>query len=459
VLIIGGTVAVSDFGLGRHMRSTTTDLTVVGGQAGTFGYVAPEQWRDLHEVDARADIFALGSVLFHLATGENPATHNPRIRVPRFGFVINRCREPDPDRRYSSVEELRADFERLWELDPDATPLTERAMALMPEAPIDRTQRKGLIELYLRNTADIELYTATIPRWPVELLTLLVQENRDDLAAIISVFEGHIDGHLAFDAVDGLVDCLLRIFYASDDEQLRRIVLTRILLMGERHKRFYAGRKFTSLANSARTASEIIAIRDVLYANPRAAKWVSEWVNSKRASSLIVSAIGQETVTLPRPALSFTPRLALPGTDAVRADTTVESLGAIQSRLRYEAGQHVWHPKFGHGEVTEVFVRGRDQEVAVRFENYGQKRLLGSLAAMEIVTPAHIRGWNTDTDSKSVQRYLPGQSVRHPKFGNGRVTEVYARGNDQRVVVEFQRHGNKHLLGSLSRMDILNSPG
>ena len=53
--------------------------------------------------------------------------------------------------------------------------------------------------------------------------------------------------------------------------------------------------------------------------------------------------------------------------------------------LTYETGQKVFHPKFGEGLVLEAKERGGDQEVAVEFVRHGTKRLLASLAAMDVI--------------------------------------------------------------------------
>ncbi len=53
--------------------------------------------------------------------------------------------------------------------------------------------------------------------------------------------------------------------------------------------------------------------------------------------------------------------------------------------ITYQAGQKVFHPKFGEGTVRETTERGDDQELAVSFVRHGDKRLLASLAAMDII--------------------------------------------------------------------------
>jgi DNA helicase-2/ATP-dependent DNA helicase PcrA len=56
---------------------------------------------------------------------------------------------------------------------------------------------------------------------------------------------------------------------------------------------------------------------------------------------------------------------------------------------RYQPGQRVFHAKFGEGAVKEVDDRGDDQEVAVAFIRHGTKRLLASLAGMDIIDDEH----------------------------------------------------------------------
>src|SRR3954468_1575246 len=63
-------VKVFDFGIAQ--REGKTQLTQTGMMLGTPGYMAPEQARASGQIDARADVFALGCVLFHCLTGVPP---------------------------------------------------------------------------------------------------------------------------------------------------------------------------------------------------------------------------------------------------------------------------------------------------------------------------------------------------------------------------------------------------
>jgi tetratricopeptide (TPR) repeat protein/tRNA A-37 threonylcarbamoyl transferase component Bud32 len=62
-------VIVLDFGIARLGMSATA-ITGTGVMLGTLGYMAPEQARGAKQIDARADVFALGAVLYKCLTGQ-----------------------------------------------------------------------------------------------------------------------------------------------------------------------------------------------------------------------------------------------------------------------------------------------------------------------------------------------------------------------------------------------------
>jgi serine/threonine protein kinase len=103
-----GEVLVMDWGvaqLGPAVESQPTCSDVVGTRA----YMPPEQTRGAM-VDARADVFALGSILDFLVTGTRPGV--VPFRGPRTLQAI--CRKacaPEPGDRYHDVRSLAADVD------------------------------------------------------------------------------------------------------------------------------------------------------------------------------------------------------------------------------------------------------------------------------------------------------------------------------------------------------------
>src|SRR5882724_3047233 len=131
-----GRAKILDFGLAKLLRpvseGTTEFFTDSQAAAGTLPYMPPEQLMgDL--VDARADIYTIGAVLYEMATDRRafpeeltsrlmdailhqppvaPRAINPRIST-QLETIILKCLDKDPDRRYQSAKELLVDLQRL----------------------------------------------------------------------------------------------------------------------------------------------------------------------------------------------------------------------------------------------------------------------------------------------------------------------------------------------------------
>ncbi|MCU1281111.1 MAG: hypothetical protein JWM53_4657 [bacterium] len=121
----GGTVKLVDFGIARAtIMLRESDHSV----AGKYNYMAPEQIRG-EAVDARADLFALGIILYELTVGKRLFRGRPEqvIRLvidepipkptelrPDFPasleHIIMRALERDPARRYQTARDLRTDL-------------------------------------------------------------------------------------------------------------------------------------------------------------------------------------------------------------------------------------------------------------------------------------------------------------------------------------------------------------
>src|SRR5215203_3801837 len=76
-----GFVKVGDFGLAKIVTADRSDVTSASGPAsrgiiGTPEYMAPEQMQPDEQLDARADIYALGTIAYHMLAGRPPFTGN-----------------------------------------------------------------------------------------------------------------------------------------------------------------------------------------------------------------------------------------------------------------------------------------------------------------------------------------------------------------------------------------------
>jgi serine/threonine-protein kinase len=71
---------IADFGLAKD-REASTVLTRLGQAMGSIDYMAPEQIRGSDEIDARADVYALGCVMYECLTGEPPFADRKGMQV------------------------------------------------------------------------------------------------------------------------------------------------------------------------------------------------------------------------------------------------------------------------------------------------------------------------------------------------------------------------------------------
>ncbi|MFO0590559.1 MAG: protein kinase [Polyangiaceae bacterium] len=123
-----GRVVITDFGIARTHFDEQDPLRTVGSAAvGTPAYMAPEQIEPDTEVDARADIYSLGAVMFELFTGQrawpgesplqvaaarlvqpppDPLVAKPDLS-PEYARILSRCLARSPADRFPAAEAVR----------------------------------------------------------------------------------------------------------------------------------------------------------------------------------------------------------------------------------------------------------------------------------------------------------------------------------------------------------------
>jgi Tol biopolymer transport system component/predicted Ser/Thr protein kinase len=127
--------------------SASKPLTQEGTIVGTYQYMAPEQIQG-READARTDIFALGVLLYEMATGQRPFAGKTTLSVmsgilerepeplnklqpmapSHLEHVVLRALEKDPDQRWQSAADVRAELK--WVMDQGSQ--AARSMTAMP---------------------------------------------------------------------------------------------------------------------------------------------------------------------------------------------------------------------------------------------------------------------------------------------------------------------------------------
>jgi serine/threonine protein kinase len=137
-LLKDGQVKILDFGLARQVpdpsgvAETTSPLTDPGVVMGTVGYMAPEQVRG-QTVDARADLFSLGAVLYEMLSGRRAFKRDTSVETmtailnedpseigvtradisPALDRIVRHCLEKNPAERFQSARDVAFALEAL----------------------------------------------------------------------------------------------------------------------------------------------------------------------------------------------------------------------------------------------------------------------------------------------------------------------------------------------------------
>jgi serine/threonine protein kinase len=158
ILVSAKVVKILDFGIAKQIGGTADPSLTQGGMVmGTPHYMSPEQALG-RNVDARTDIFSLGTVLYEMLTGTRPFTGDAATQVllqivmqeprdikivapsvsPSLANIVRRCMSKQPDDRYRTCAELRAAL-------AGDVPTQARVRAPAPAPAPPRTQRRALI--------------------------------------------------------------------------------------------------------------------------------------------------------------------------------------------------------------------------------------------------------------------------------------------------------------------------
>ncbi|MDF3300971.1 Stk1 family PASTA domain-containing Ser/Thr kinase [Streptomyces tropicalis] len=137
MLTRNGQVKVMDFGIARAMGDSGMTMTQTAAVIGTAQYLSPEQAKG-EQVDARSDLYSTGCLLYELLTvrppfvgdspvavayqhvreePQSPSVFDPEI-TPEMDAIVLKALVKDPDYRYQSADEMRADIEACLDGQP-----------------------------------------------------------------------------------------------------------------------------------------------------------------------------------------------------------------------------------------------------------------------------------------------------------------------------------------------------
>jgi len=251
----GGAPCLVDFALATSLAEIRPGFTHHAKIAGTLAYLAPEATgRTGRPVDHRADLYALGAVLYELATGGPPfgfgdplrLTHDLLARVPAppaqvnpavpglLSEIIMHLLEKEPDHRYQTAEGLVYDLERLR--DAPTCPAGARLRVgehdvplrlLPPSRLVGRDGEMAALQAAFEEALAGRCRGVLVAGAPGVGKTVLADELRPVVTSADGWFAaGKFDAYrrdMEFDAVNQALRALGRLMLAEPEEDLAKV--------------------------------------------------------------------------------------------------------------------------------------------------------------------------------------------------------------------------------------------
>lgn len=230
-------VVITDFGLGIQMDSDSTTLTC-GLNFGTYRYCSPEQLSNMHTVDYRTDIYALGRII------EDVVTNFGSVSIPdnSMRYIIDKCTKQNKNDRFEKIEEVKyildAYYSRLFGLQQNAS-VDEMLLKLERNLVEDR-EIIDIANQITRETdrARIEMFFSKISVVDYQYL-----EN-DSLTLAKGLVEQLCDyweeTGWTFTYIDSIADLGVKIYNMSNAPDVKALILYTIMDLAIHYNRWYA---------------------------------------------------------------------------------------------------------------------------------------------------------------------------------------------------------------------------
>ncbi len=216
ILLSEGHAIVVDFGIAKAVGSAreTQALTTEGTSLGTPAYMAPEQAVGETDIDHRADIYAIGAVLYEMITGVPPFTGTfqqvvmakmakdaPSLAAslpsapPAFTRLVARCLARDPAQRPQTAESLLTELRALAQPEATSQRRLTRTMALATTAALVSVVLLGVF--VVRDRRARWVHDTALP----EIARLVDADQLDSAFALAERAESRAPGDSALAAV------------------------------------------------------------------------------------------------------------------------------------------------------------------------------------------------------------------------------------------------------------------
>lgn len=242
-------IVINDFGFSRQINSDSTRLTSYGVGFGSPIYTAPEQLRNAINVNDKADIYSLGKIIQDIVTSEC------RYEIPMedMKYVINKCTDENPNKRFNSVSELKEIIDNIYQrlFGLAETTLIDNMLlklqlgVLNSDLIIDLAKRL----IIYNNNDKLEKFFCSIPN---EHFSYLESEEPELTESLIIQLQKHFTSQgWGFGYTDTIGDNCKRLYDLSHNVIVKANLLFTIIQVGISHNRWHVMGIASSLLSTA----------------------------------------------------------------------------------------------------------------------------------------------------------------------------------------------------------------
>lgn len=262
-------LVITDFGLGVEPDSVSQQrLTRTNMGMGTDFFTAPEQWIDFKNVDARADIYSLGAIIYLLFIQETFASRMEYSNLPvGIDFVVKQCTQYNRDHRFNDVAGVRKAFNAAVDL------LTHQANEtyysdVINELKAGKTD-DSFIDIFSGHLKDAlkrpdDIHDIFMSINPIQF-SVLCERHYDLTLEALRKFQEQVTGQgWGFSYTDTIGRQCQLLYLNSDINELRAIFLYIIVEVGSNHNRWFVMDIARSLLKGIKNHAEAMEIATYL---------------------------------------------------------------------------------------------------------------------------------------------------------------------------------------------------
>jgi hypothetical protein len=126
---------------------------------------------------------------------------------------------------------------------------------------------------------------------PAEVIAALLSADAPAFARVLAAFDEHVDGALPFDYCDVVARFYRIVWNSTNDLMIREMVLTRLIVMGTTHNRWYVRDVVAELLKSIDDPATAMMSAHVIRAERHSAIWHAEEALAQKPDKVVARAL------------------------------------------------------------------------------------------------------------------------------------------------------------------------